>query len=331
MADIIKLERQQAAGFRPRYGRTGLRPLGAGLRPRVRRRVQQGPQARRSPATNKIGGRVLEVGVGTGISLPQYAPASAIFGTDISEAMLEKAKKRVDEQRLEQRRGPRGDGRRKSRIPRQFVRRRDGAICRHRRCRTPRRRSTSSPACCRPGGELIILTPRQRRGRPAPLHRAAAAAGGAPARLPHRRVRLVALRAMAGRCARHRAGRAPPGAAARALLAGPLPQDRRRRGRVTRARRCVTASLHAVTCQHHDVIWRTSNPGNSNPTNLGERHDQEFPAGTANPALGRPSLLSPQPHQPVRCTSSARRASCSPMRCCSSIPSCRRWSAGWCR
>src|SRR5262249_22255254 len=48
-------------------------------------------------ATNKIGGRVLEVGVGTGISLPQYAPHVRIFGTDISEAMLQKAKKRVTE------------------------------------------------------------------------------------------------------------------------------------------------------------------------------------------------------------------------------------------
>jgi len=39
-------------------------------------------------ATNSIGGRVLEVGVGTGISLPQYAPNLRIFGTDISEGML---------------------------------------------------------------------------------------------------------------------------------------------------------------------------------------------------------------------------------------------------
>ena len=51
-------------------------------------------------ATNKIGGRVLEVGVGTGISLPQYAPHLRIFGTDISAAMLQKAKKRVAELRL---------------------------------------------------------------------------------------------------------------------------------------------------------------------------------------------------------------------------------------
>jgi len=51
-------------------------------------------------ATNKIGGRVLEVGVGTGISLPLYSQNVRIFGTDISEAMLEKAKKRVAAQGL---------------------------------------------------------------------------------------------------------------------------------------------------------------------------------------------------------------------------------------
>jgi phosphatidylethanolamine/phosphatidyl-N-methylethanolamine N-methyltransferase len=51
-------------------------------------------------ATNKLGGRVLEVGVGTGISLPQYAPNLRIFGTDISEGMLRKARARVADQRL---------------------------------------------------------------------------------------------------------------------------------------------------------------------------------------------------------------------------------------
>jgi len=51
-------------------------------------------------ATNKIGGRVLEVGVGTGISLPLYASNVRIFGTDISEAMLAKARRRVAESKL---------------------------------------------------------------------------------------------------------------------------------------------------------------------------------------------------------------------------------------
>ena len=83
-------------------------------------------------ATNKIGGRVLEVGVGTGISLPLYAPHVRIFGTDISEAMLKKAKQRVGEAPPQECRGPRRHGRREARIPRQFLRRGDGAICRHR-------------------------------------------------------------------------------------------------------------------------------------------------------------------------------------------------------
>jgi phosphatidylethanolamine/phosphatidyl-N-methylethanolamine N-methyltransferase len=47
-------------------------------------------------ATNRIGGRVLEVGVGTGISLPQYASNIGVFGVDISEAMLRKAQRRVE-------------------------------------------------------------------------------------------------------------------------------------------------------------------------------------------------------------------------------------------
>jgi phosphatidylethanolamine/phosphatidyl-N-methylethanolamine N-methyltransferase len=51
-------------------------------------------------ATNKLGGRVLEVGIGTGISLPLYGPNVRIFGTDISEAMLKKAKQRAAELRL---------------------------------------------------------------------------------------------------------------------------------------------------------------------------------------------------------------------------------------
>ena len=87
-------------------------------------------------ATNKLGGRVLEVGVGTGISLPLYAPHVRLFGTDISEAMLNKARKRVAEQKLEECRRARGDGRREARIRRQFLRRRDGAICRHRRAKS---------------------------------------------------------------------------------------------------------------------------------------------------------------------------------------------------
>ena len=46
-------------------------------------------------ATERIGGRILEVGVGTGISLPRYCSANRIVGVDISEPMLLKARERV--------------------------------------------------------------------------------------------------------------------------------------------------------------------------------------------------------------------------------------------
>jgi len=46
-------------------------------------------------AAERIGGRILEVGVGTGISLPDYSRRNRIVGVDISEAMLEKARHRV--------------------------------------------------------------------------------------------------------------------------------------------------------------------------------------------------------------------------------------------
>ena len=43
----------------------------------------------------RIGGRVLEVGIGTGISLPSYSRATRLTGIDISAPMLAKAKERV--------------------------------------------------------------------------------------------------------------------------------------------------------------------------------------------------------------------------------------------
>lgn len=47
------------------------------------------------------GGRVLEVGVGTGISLPDYRRTNRLFGVDISEPMLRKAQERVAAQKLD--------------------------------------------------------------------------------------------------------------------------------------------------------------------------------------------------------------------------------------
>src|ERR1700735_3285080 len=48
-------------------------------------------------AAEQVGGRILEVGVGTGISLPRYSANCRLCGVDISEAMLRKAQARVSE------------------------------------------------------------------------------------------------------------------------------------------------------------------------------------------------------------------------------------------
>jgi phosphatidylethanolamine/phosphatidyl-N-methylethanolamine N-methyltransferase len=51
-------------------------------------------------ACGAFGGRILEVGVGTGISLPDYARANRLVGIDLSEPMLRKAQGRVAEHKL---------------------------------------------------------------------------------------------------------------------------------------------------------------------------------------------------------------------------------------
>jgi phosphatidylethanolamine/phosphatidyl-N-methylethanolamine N-methyltransferase len=49
---------------------------------------------------DNIGGRILEVGIGTGLSLPDYKRNNRVVGIDISEPMLEKARERVERQGL---------------------------------------------------------------------------------------------------------------------------------------------------------------------------------------------------------------------------------------
>jgi phosphatidylethanolamine/phosphatidyl-N-methylethanolamine N-methyltransferase len=51
-------------------------------------------------AAERVGGRILEVGVGTGISLPDYARGNRLVGIDISAPMLRKAQERVAAHKL---------------------------------------------------------------------------------------------------------------------------------------------------------------------------------------------------------------------------------------
>ena len=198
-------------------------------------------------ATNKMGGRVLEVGIGTGISLPQYAPHLRIFGTDISDAMLEKARKRVVEFGLKNVEGLAVMDAEKLEFPDNSF---DVVMAQYVVTAVPNPEAALDEFArvLRPGGELIILT------------RVSADAG--MRRFIEQRlqpvVRPLGFRTaefawsryakwLAGR--RHYgAGGAPPGAAARPLLAGPLPQDRYRCRRLTQGgrllRHCAAASCY---------------------------------------------------------------------------------------
>lgn len=49
---------------------------------------------------NRRSGRVLEIGVGTGLSLDRYAPHLEVTGIDVSTEMLDKARRKVAERKL---------------------------------------------------------------------------------------------------------------------------------------------------------------------------------------------------------------------------------------
>jgi phosphatidylethanolamine/phosphatidyl-N-methylethanolamine N-methyltransferase len=52
-------------------------------------------------AADRIGGLVLDVGVGTGLSLTDYKRSTRLIGVDLSEPMLRKAKERVSTLKLD--------------------------------------------------------------------------------------------------------------------------------------------------------------------------------------------------------------------------------------
>lgn len=51
-------------------------------------------------ANDRPGQRILEVGVGTGLSLPYFRPDSEVTGIDVSAEMLAKAQRRVEDKEL---------------------------------------------------------------------------------------------------------------------------------------------------------------------------------------------------------------------------------------
>lgn len=107
-------------------------------------------------AAERIGGRIIEVGVGTGLSLPQYARSNRIVAVDLSDAMLDKARARVREQRLHHVEVALGDAEQLQFETDSF----DVVVAQYvvTACPHPERALDEFVRVCRPGGEIIITT-----------------------------------------------------------------------------------------------------------------------------------------------------------------------------
>lgn len=103
------------------------------------------------------GGRIIEVGVGTGISLPHYSGRNRITGVDLSHAMLDKARARVRSHKLVHvDQLAVGDAENLSFDDNSF----DVVVAQYvvTACPHPERALDEFVRICRPGGEIIITT-----------------------------------------------------------------------------------------------------------------------------------------------------------------------------
>ena len=170
------------------------------------------------------GGRILEVGVGTGISLPDYDRSHRLVGIDISVPMLRKAQERVIEHKLDNVEALAVMDAKHLGLPdasfdvvvAQYVITAvpdpEATLARVRPRAQTRRRDRSGQS-------------HRRRDRAAPRLRAVVRAGGATARLAAG-ISLGPACKLGGKHQRHAADRAPADAAARAFLADPVCQGR---------------------------------------------------------------------------------------------------------
>ena len=188
-------------------------------------------------AAERIGGRILEVGVGTGISLPDYSRTNRLCGVDISEPMLRKAQERVTELGLTNVEGLWVMDAEHLSFPDASF---DVVVAQYVITTVPNPEATLDEFArvLKPGGEIVLVS---RVGAEAGLRRALEHWFAPAARKLGWRTEFSFERyaRWAERHARHAAGRAARDAAVRALLAHPLRQDRcdgARRERTSRRR-----------------------------------------------------------------------------------------------
>jgi len=198
-------------------------------------------------AAERVGGRILEVGIGTGMSLADYSRTSRICGVDISEPMLRKAQERVLELGLSNVEGLWVMDAEHLSFPDASF---DVVVAQYVITTVPNPEATLDE-CARilkPGGEIVLVSPGGRGSGIAARLGAVVHADGAQARLAHG-ILLRALRALGRADARHAADRAARHAAVRAFLAHPLRQDwcdGRPRGKTGDTRRSLIAFPPAV-------------------------------------------------------------------------------------
>lgn len=108
-------------------------------------------------AAERVGTRILEVGVGTGISLPHYSRDSMITGVDLSDDMLNKARKRVKAQGLSNVQAIRVGDAEALDLPDASY---DAVVAQYVVSAVPNpvRALDEFARVCRPGGEIIITT-----------------------------------------------------------------------------------------------------------------------------------------------------------------------------
>ena len=175
-------------------------------------------------AAEQVGGRILDVGIGTGISLMDFSRRNRIVGVDISEPMLRRARRRVIEADLDNVECLAVMDAERLGFPDNFF---DVVVAQYVITAVPNPDATLSEFArvTRPGGEIVLVNHIGADSGLAPFVRARFCADrprtGLAARVSVRTHREL------DRARRRRSSdRAPPDAAARSLLADPHGQGR---------------------------------------------------------------------------------------------------------
>ena len=172
-------------------------------------------------AARAVGGRILEIGVGTGLSFDDYDDTTEITGIDMSEPMIARARERRKKRALSLRQGTGGHG---CARPQLFRTRRSTAwwpSSSSRWWKIPSVFCRNARACCAPGGQIILVNHLySEHGLAAAVERLLAQKArklGLRPEFPFQR-----LAAWAQNAWRRRAGRAAQAQAVRGLHAGAL-------------------------------------------------------------------------------------------------------------